>query len=304
MVTMRLVGIPSALGMCYKAAGGRLGRLTGLPPCGATDDTAPGPKGGSKHEDHRGQDRAPETVGVSDTDSGSRSWWDGRLFGRWLLVNGVAFLVIPVVGVLLEHVASKATESLVHDHRALAVVITALVGAGAYGVILGRWQWRLLRRRVPGLSRRRWMLATLVPAFAVWLLVIAPEAVDALARGGDTLSVFANGFVQALVLGPLIGLSQATALRAHSTRWAWWLAANIVTYLSGSALYELGRWLQDTLSLPGWAPPYFPVVAIAIHGAWMLWVTAPAVIREARSTLPRDGGDEADRSLPQAISVH
>ena len=45
-VTMRLVGIPSALSMCYKAAGGRLGKQTGLPPCVATDDTAPGSKEG------------------------------------------------------------------------------------------------------------------------------------------------------------------------------------------------------------------------------------------------------------------
>ena len=241
---------------------------------------------------------------MSDADSGSRSWWDWRLFGRWIVVNGVAFLVIPVVGVLLEHVASKATEDLVHDHRVLAVVITAVVGAAAYGVILGRAQWRLLRRRVPELSRRRWMLATLVPAFAVWLLVIAPGAVDELARGGDTLAAFGNGFVQALVLGPLIGLSQATALRPHTSRWAWWLAANVVTYVSGSALYELGNWLQDALSLPGWAPPYFPVAAIAIHGAWMLWVTAPAAVGDARSAVPEDEGDDEKTSLAEEPVAH
>jgi hypothetical protein len=100
--------------------------------------------------------------------------------------------------------------------------------------------------------------------------------VGALARGGDTLAAFGNGVVQALVLGPLIGIAQATAFRGHTTRWAWWLAANVVTYVSGVVLYEFGGWLQQALSLPGRLPAFFPVVAIAIHGTFMLWVTAPA----------------------------
>ncbi len=218
-------------------------------------------------------------------DRGGASWWDWRLFGQWVLVNSAAFLVIPVVAILLEWLASAATHDLIHDRRALAVLIIAAVGAGTQGVILGRWQWRLLRRRVPALRRRRWVMATLVPAFFVWLAVISPAAVDILARGGNTLAAFGNGIVQALVLGPLIGLSQATALRGHTTRWVWWLAANVVTYLSGAALYEFGTWLQHALSLPGLVPAFFPVVAIAIHGAFMLWVTAPAATTAADSAL-------------------
>ncbi len=218
-------------------------------------------------------------------DDGNASWWDWRLFGRWILVNSIAFIVIPVVAILLERLASAATHDLVDDQRPLAVLIIAAVGAGTQGVILGRWQWRLLRRRVPELRRRRWVMATLVPAFFVWLAVISPAAVDILARGGNTLEAFSNGIIQALVLGPLIGLSQATALRGHSTRWAWWLAANVVTYLSGAGLYEFGSWLQHALSLPGRVPAFFPVVAIAIHGAFILWVTAPAATSDASPAL-------------------
>ncbi len=218
-------------------------------------------------------------------DRGTDSWWDGRLFGMWILVNSVAFLVIPVVAILLERLASAATHDLFDDRRTLAVLIIAAVGAGTQGVILGRWQWRLLRRRMPELRRGRWVMATLVPAFAVWLAVISPAAVDILARGGDTLAAFGNGIVQALVLGPLIGLSQATALRTHTARWAWWLAAHVVTYLSGAALYELGSWLQQALALPGRVPAFFPLVAIAIHGAFMLWVTAPVAATAARPAL-------------------
>ncbi len=243
-------------------------------------------------------DTASEQRVLADTAGGSGSWWDGRLFGMWILVNGVAFLVIPVVAILLEWLASAATQNLVYDQRALAVLIVAAVGAATQGLILGAWQWRLLRRRIPELQRRRWVRATLVPAFFVWLLVISPAAVDTLARGGDTLAAFGNGIVQALVLGPLIGIAQAAAFRGHTTRWAWWLAANVVTYLSGAGLYEVGSWLQQALSLPGRIPAFFPAVAIAIHGAFVLWVTAPVAITDARP--PRQ---EADAKPGPAIAM-
>ncbi len=226
-------------------------------------------------------DAVPKEREVVGAGSAGQRWWDGRLFGLWIVVNGAAFLVIPVVAIVLEHLASAATHDLVDDRRWLVVVLVSLVGAGTQGVILGRWQWRLLRRRVPELRRLRWVLATLIPAFAVWLLVISPAAVDILARGGDTLAAFSEGIVQALVLGPLIGMSQATALRRHTTRWAWWLAANVVTYLSGVGLHEAWLRVQEALSLPGSAPAFFPVVAIAIHGAFMLWVTAPTAVARA-----------------------
>ena len=111
------------------------------------------------------------------------------------------------------------------------------------------------------------------------LLVLAPAAVDVMARGGNTLTVLRNGFIQALILGPLLGLSQATALRPLTNRWAWWFAANVTTYLSAALLHQLDLSFHQQLSLPAWTAPYFPVLAFAIHGAWMLWVTAPQAIR-------------------------
>lgn len=218
----------------------------------------------------------------NDADSSTGAWWDWYLFGMWVLVNGVAFVVIPVAGAILERLASAATTNLVQDHRALAVVIIAVVGASLQGMVLGRWQWRLLQRRVPDLPRRRWVIATLAPALIVWLLAIAPAAVDILARGGSTVVLFRNGFIQALGLGPLIGLSQASALRGLSSRWAWWVAANATTYLVGAALHTLGVWLQRQWFLPAVTPAYFPLVAFGIYGAWMLWVTAPRAVGRER----------------------
>jgi hypothetical protein len=219
---------------------------------------------------------------VNDPADRQRPWWDWRLLGVWIAVNASAYVVIVLGGVTLEQIASNTTKDLAEDHRLLAVLLTALIGAAFQGFVLGRWQWRILVRRMPGLQRRRWVTATVVPALIVWLLAVAPEAVDTLAQGGDTLEAFKNGFIQALVLGPLIGLSQAAALQGETTRWRWWFAANVTTYLFGAATYELGKWLLDELSFSTRITPAFPLLAFLIHGLWMLWVTAP----EATADVP------------------
>jgi uncharacterized membrane protein YhaH (DUF805 family) len=140
----------------------------------------------------------------------------------------------------LESVAASATKRLVEGHKWLAIAIVALVGGAFEGVFVGHWQWRLLRRRLPDLQHGQWVAATIVPVCIVWLVSIAPSAVDVMAQGGDTLSVFPNGFIQALVLGPLIGLGQVRVLRDQTSRWAWWLLANVNTYLTGAVMNGFG----------------------------------------------------------------
>lgn len=220
---------------------------------------------------------------MSDSEDRPGRWWDWRLLGAWIAVNASAYVVIVLGGVTLEQLASDTTKDLAEDHRLLAALLTALIGAAFHGFVLGRWQWRILIRRIPGLQRSRWVIATFVPALVVWLLAVAPGAVDTLAQGGDTLEAFKNGFIQALVLGPLIGLSQAVALRDATTRWKWWFAANVTTYLFGAATYEFGKWLLDELSLSTRFTPASPLSAFLIYGVWMLWVTAP----EATTDVPR-----------------
>ena len=202
-------------------------------------------------------------------------WWDPSLLARWIGVNAAAYVVVVVGGVALELLASNTTEALAGEHRFVAVVLVAVIGASFHGLVLGRWQWRILVTRIPGLPRRQWVTATLAPALVVWLLAIAPGAVDILAQGGDTLDAFKNGFIQAIVLGPLIGLSQATALRDHTSRWMWWFAANVTTYLLGAAAYEFGKWVLAGSSISKEITAMFPLLGFLIYGVWMLWVTAP-----------------------------
>jgi hypothetical protein len=89
-------------------------------------------------------------------------------------VNAAAYVVVVVGGVALELLASNTTKVLASDHRVVAVVLVAVIAASIHGLVLGRWQWRILATRIPGLPRRQWVIPTLAPALFVWLLAIAP----------------------------------------------------------------------------------------------------------------------------------
>jgi hypothetical protein len=96
------------------------------------------------------------------------------LLVRWIGVNAAAYVVVVVGGVAPELLASDTTRELASDHRLVAVVLVAVIGASFHGLGLGRWQGRILATRIPGLPRRQWVIATLPPALFVWLLAIAP----------------------------------------------------------------------------------------------------------------------------------
>jgi hypothetical protein len=85
---------------------------------------------------------------------------------------------------------------------------------------------------------------------------------------------------QALALGPLIGFSQAAALRPYTQRWKWWIAANFVSWLTAQALfYAVSLILGGFDFAHGNGSPleaYLVLLAATpLSGRWMLWVTAP-----------------------------
>jgi hypothetical protein len=206
------------------------------------------------------------------------TWWDTRLLGLWTAANGLAYLVVVVGGVALEELFAGATGALTPSHWMLATFLVALLGAGLHGSALGILQWRVLRHRLPALSRGRWVVSTFIPAFAVWLLVLAPEAVDTVTGGGNTITAFRDAFVQAMVLGPLIGVAQAMALRHQTRRWKWWFVANLTTCLFGALMIRVGALAVSGLAVTVPVSTAFPLLAFVFHGVWMLWVSDPAVV--------------------------
>ncbi|MFB7462981.1 hypothetical protein ACFCZ1_05645 [Streptomyces sp. NPDC056224] len=57
---------------------------------------------------------------------------------------------------------------------------------------------------------------------------------------------------QSLALGPLLGLSQSLVLRKVTRRWAWWIGANLASWLTVDAvIHLLSRWADDLNVLTG-----------------------------------------------------
>ena len=66
---------------------------------------------------------------MEDSADGAGRWWESGLLARWIGVNAAAGVVVVVGGVALELLASATTRELASDHRWVAVVLVAVIGA-------------------------------------------------------------------------------------------------------------------------------------------------------------------------------
>jgi hypothetical protein len=161
-------------------------------------------------------------------------------------------------------------------HLRLTVIAVALGASAIYGLVLGRLRWQVLRQRIPALPMRTWIVATFVPAFVAFALVIGPDALDKVITGSNPFGVFKESLVQVFVLGPLIGIAQASALQGLTTRWKWCFIGNLTSWLFGAMTTEAAKWLLgEVATYPGdstsvTVSPAFPLLTIAFHGLWML----------------------------------
>lgn len=174
---------------------------------------------------------------------------DRELFRRWLLVVTLG----EVAGFALPAVVGPLTSD-----RSAAVSYPALVAAGLVeGAVLGWAQWSVARRRLPALSRRRWVGLTSVGAAAAYAIaLLAPVFWDSLGEWaiGLQVVVFALGGTLLLLT---IGTAQWVELRRHvprATRWvavtalAWCLAL-AVFFAVATPLWQEGQAFWLTLAI-------------------------------------------------------
>jgi hypothetical protein len=210
--------------------------------------------------------------------------WDARLWGLWALYTAVAYTIILAVIVALTSLDLHVTEVAL-DHRFVGTLLIATFGAALYGAVLGALQWRVLRERLP-IPRRAWVRAAVTPALVVWAVVVVPAGIAAESSGHDIRVSYFLAISQALALGPLIGFSQAVALRPYTQRWKWWIAANFASWLVVQALFYLVSLIFGAFDFAhGNGSPleaYLVLLAATpLSGRWMLWVTAPDATRPA-----------------------
>ena len=131
------------------------------------------------------------------------------------------------------------------------------------------------------IPRRAWVTANIGPALLAWLLVIMPAVIEAQNSGKDASTAYLLAASQALALGPLLGLSQSLVLRKVTSRWAWWIGANLASWLLVNAVvYLLSQVFGGLNVLTGdgsIAEVYLTLIATTpLTGRALLWVLAPS----------------------------
>ncbi|MCT9011579.1 hypothetical protein [Streptomyces rhizosphaerihabitans] len=228
------------------------------------------------------------TASGSDRQAAPKSGWDARLYWQWIAYNTIAFVTVLTVGFVLALLSSDALHlNLVSGHVLVALLIATL-GAILFGGILGALQWLVVRQRAP-LPRKAWITANIGPALLAWLLVIMPAVISAQDTDGDVSTTYLLAASQSLALGPLLGLSQSMVLRKVTRRWAWWIGANLASWLIVDAvIYLLGRLTSDLDVLTGdgsLVEIYLTLIATTpLTGRALLWVLAPSALTVPTAT--------------------
>ena len=219
------------------------------------------------------------------------SGWSGRLYWQWILYNSVAFVVVLTAVAVLSWIGADLLHVSLANGSRVAALLVATLGAVLFGGVLGVLQLRVIRQRVPTIDRKAWIVASVGPALVGWLFVILPAVIGAQDSGGDVSGAYLLAASQTLALGPLLGLSQASVLRNHTSRWAWWIVANIISWLIVHAIsYVLSLWF-DGLDLArndgSVLQVYLMLIATTpLTGRMLLWVLAPSATAAAAQEEP------------------
>ena len=216
--------------------------------------------------------------------------WSGRLYWQWILYNSVAFVVVLTAVAVLSWIGADLLHLSLANGSRVAALVVATLGALLFGGVLGVLQLRVIRQRVPTIDRKQWIVASVGPALVGWLFVILPAVVSAQDSGGDVSGAYLLAASQTLALGPLLGLSQASVLREHTSRWAWWIVANIISWLIVHVIsYVLSLWfdgLDLTRNDGSVLQVYLMLIATTpLTSRMLLWVLAPSAVPEPE---PRD----------------
>lgn len=210
------------------------------------------------------------------------------LWLRWVLANAVGE-TIGLGGTALVAAAVFYAGEGTGEYAAVALAgLAVMAGTLIEGTVVGTAQWLVLRRPLPGMSWRRWVLATGAGAFVAWTLGMVPSTVlgpgggEPAAEPGEA-AVLGLAFIMGLALGPILGLAQWLILRRFVRRAVLWMPANALAWAFGMVVIFLGI---DLALGGGFATSTVPILALtlaiagaivgAIHGLALVWFLRPA----------------------------
>ncbi len=205
---------------------------------------------------------------------------------RWVIANAVGELLglgpVAFAAILLVRLFSEGSG----PEALFGLGLFTLLGAFE-GAVVGLAQWLVLRRRLPALTRRSWISATVAGAAAAWLLGMLPSTIMSLIGDGGGaipepegagIHIMAAG--TGFVSGAILAAPQWRILRRHIRGAGWWVLANALAWAAAMPLIFLAAGLplpQDgLLSLLAIAASVIAgagALAGAIHGTILVRLT-------------------------------
>ena len=211
--------------------------------------------------------------------------WQWRIWWQWVLANAISETVglgaTLLIGAFLLVQAQPTIGAIP------AAALGVLAGTLIEGSIVGTAQWLVLRRPIPRMRWRVWVLATALGACVAWTLGMIPSTL--LFSGTDTgtaapgqmsdLVIYALAAGLGLVAGSILGAPQWLALRPHLPKAGWWVLANALAWMLGMVVVFVGT---SFIPAQGMTWPVVLVLLLfmvaagalvgAVHGLVLIWL--------------------------------
>jgi hypothetical protein len=173
-----------------------------------------------------------------------------EIWSRWTVITSVGEFIGFSVPAIVGAVSTAALGNVNNPAANLTMAATMILAGTCEGAILGLAQWLALRRYLPKLSQRAWVLATMAGAAVAWAIGMLPSALDDLTS--LPLIILIGG---GLVLGPTllcaIGVAQYLVLCRLLPHVGWWIPASALAWLLGLMVVFVGMALiPDNASVP------------------------------------------------------
>jgi hypothetical protein len=171
-----------------------------------------------------------------------------RYWLHWTIACGMGeFLGIGVAaGIAFLHIHFLGEPQTI-GQRLLVIFVMVLAGI-IEGLVVGSFQWSVLRRKFVNLKVQNWLIVTALGAATAWLLGMLPStffAPEPSAASSESLEFSSAQFallavLSGVVLGALFGAFQWVELRKHALNASRWIVANLLGWTVGLAIIYLG----------------------------------------------------------------
>jgi len=210
--------------------------------------------------------------------------WGGIGILEWIVLETTSSYSITSNGVIIKDLSSISVKRM-----GMAYEVGGLIGLFVIGTVIGLAQWLVFRHHFKR-AGWWWILVTAlgwtVGYFVSWSLL---EAI-----GWTTFKRFEAGMTTALVMcGTVAGIVQWLLLRRETSKAAWWIVANLTSWIAISILGKVIFGLADRFNYLAVVYIQVPTYSLSLDilGAAVGILTGAALVWLLRQPRPETKGD-------------